>query len=61
MNSFRNFVNDEQSQDIFEYTFVVVGLLVLSAFVAFSGVGGGMNAIHAGGSSVLATANTAAG
>jgi len=60
MNLFRDFVKDEQSQDILEHA-LVVAVVVLLGFVLFHGAGSGMRPIWASSGASLGAANTAAG
>jgi Flp pilus assembly pilin Flp len=58
-NFVQNFVNDEQGQDLIEYTLLLAFVALASAAI-FIGAGGSINGIWTGANNRLATANTTA-
>jgi Flp pilus assembly pilin Flp len=59
MNTLRNFMNDEQGQDLIEYT-LLMAFVALAAAALFIGAGGSIKGIWAASNTQLAAANTAA-
>ena len=59
MRTIRNFWNDEQGQDLIEYT-LLMAFVALASAALFIGAGGNVSAIWTSSSSQLTAANTAA-
>lgn len=59
MNTLRRFWNDEQGQDLIEYT-LLMAFVALASAALFIGAGGSVKGIWATTNSRLAAANTAA-
>ena len=59
MTTLRNFWNDEQGQDLIEYT-LLLAFVALASAALFIGAGGNVAGIWSSGNSSLAAANTSA-
>jgi len=59
MTSIRNFWNDEQGQDLIEYT-LLMAFVALASAALFIGAGGSVQGIWSTSNSQLAAANTTA-
>ena len=59
MNAIRRFSNDEQGQDLIEYT-LLMAFVALASAALFLGAGGSIKGIWATSNSQLAAANTSA-
>ncbi len=60
MSTLRNFWNDDQGQDLIEYT-LLIAFVALASAALFIGVGGSVAGIWTAANSQLAAANVAAG
>ena len=59
MRTIRNFWNDEQGQDLIEYT-LLMAFVALASAALFIGAGGSISGIWTASSTQLTSANTAA-
>jgi Flp pilus assembly pilin Flp len=59
MNTLRNFWNDEQGQDLIEYT-LLMAFVALASATLFLGAGGSISGIWTSTNSQLVAANTSA-
>ena len=59
MTTFKNFMNDEQGQDLIEYT-LLMAFVALAAAALFLGAGGSIKGIWTASNTQLASANTQA-
>ncbi len=59
MTTIKNFLNDEQGQDLIEYT-LLMAFVALAAAALFLGAGGSISGIWGTTNTQLASANTAA-
>lgn len=55
----RKFMNDEQGQDLIEYT-LLMAFVALASAALFLGAGGNIKGVWTSGNSQIATANTSA-
>lgn len=55
----RNFINDEQGQDLIEYT-LLMAFVALASAALFLGAGGNISGVWTSGNGQLSTANTSA-